>query len=199
MTNKNNLELNAGDDFFIIKDRSTSMKIEDCPGGLSRSAYVDEQSKVFAQEAAKYDTDGVTVIQFGVTVQKWSDIPADQLDAALTVEKYEPATMTHLAIKAAWDEHKERGNEQSTALVFTDGEPSDPNALLKQIAAITNEVQDEREFNIAFLTVGVRSAALEAFLTTLDDGIPGAKYDIVDVKRQEEVDFYEAFAGAVDD
>jgi Mg-chelatase subunit ChlD len=200
--NTQNLELNKGDDFIIGLDISASMQASDCPGGLTRSAYVLEQMRTFVKEASKWDTDGVSLYAFGTGVHAHPDVTADKLDE--TVDRlaklpYEGATMTHLVVKKAWDEHKERNNEQTVLMLFTDGEPSDPEALLSNIASITNSVVDEREFNIAFITVGARSVGLEAFLAKLDDEIPGARYDIVDVKRLEEVDFYKAFDGALND
>ncbi len=200
--NANNLELNKGDDFIIALDISASMQATDCPAGLTRTAYALEQFGVFVKEASKWDTDGVSVYGFGVNVHAFPDVAADKLDE--TIEKvkaigYEGATMTHSVIAKAYAEHLERKNEQTVLMVFTDGEPSDQDAVFKTIADITNQVQDEREFNIAFITVGNRSPGLEAFLTKLDDALPGAKYDIVDVKRLEDVDFYKAFDGALND
>jgi len=201
-TNANNLELNKGDDFIIALDISGSMQNTDCPNGVSRLVYTLEQFGVFANEAAKWDTDGVSLYAFGANVHAYPDVSADKI--ASTVEelknkKLEGMTMTHLAVNAAWKEHQERNNEQTVLMVFTDGEPSDPDSLLNAIADITNKVKDEREFNISFITVGNRTPGLEAFLKTLDDGVPGAKYDIVDVKRLEDVDFYAAFDGALND
>lgn len=201
-TNPNNLELNKGDDFIIGLDISASMQSTDCPGSLTRTAYAMEQFKVFALEAAKWDTDGVSVYGFGVNVHAYTDVAEANLEETIQKIKslpYEGATMTHKVVEAAWEEHKARKNEQTVLMLFTDGEPSDQDALLGTIAKITNDVSDEREFNISFITVGIRSASLDAFLSKLDDAIPGAKYDIVDVKRLEEVDFYTAFDGALND
>lgn len=202
VVNANNLELNKGDDFIVALDISGSMSASDCPGGLSRTAYSLEQFKTFAQEAAKWDTDGVSVYGFGVNVHQFVDVAESNLEATIQKVKslpYEGATMTHLVIDAAFQEHKKQNNEQTALLLFTDGEPSDQAAVFATIARITNEVKDEREFNISFITVGQRSSSLEAFLAKLDDAIPGAKYDIVDVKKLEEVDFFKAFDGALND
>lgn len=202
MSNTNNLELNKGDDFIIGVDVSGSMQATDCPGGVSRIKYAAENFRTFAKEASKYDTDGVSLYAFGAKVTSFPDVAADKIDA--TVDKLldlplEGMTRTDQVIAAAYSEHKARNNEQTVLMLFTDGAPSDPDAVLKVIADITNEVKDEREFNVAFITVGERPADLQAFLAKLDDAIPGAKYDIVDVKKLEEVDFYTAFDGALND
>ncbi|HET8668870.1 MAG TPA: hypothetical protein VFM10_12875, partial [Terriglobales bacterium] len=68
MSNTNNLELNKGDDFIIGLDISGSMQATDCPGGASRIAYSIESFKTFANEAAKWDTDGVSLYAFGARV-----------------------------------------------------------------------------------------------------------------------------------
>lgn len=200
--NIQNLELNAGDDFIIGLDISASMQATDCPGGLSRIAYAQEQFRTFVNEASKYDTDGVSIYAFGVNVHPFPDVAADKLDA--TIDRLrglplEGATRTDLVIAAAFKEHKERNNEQTVLMLFTDGEPSDPNAVFATIADITKQLADEHEFAISFITVGNRTPSLEQFLSKLDDAIPGAAHDIVDVKRLEEVDFMAAFTGALHD
>lgn len=199
MTNPNNLELNKGDQFIIGLDISGSMGTTDCPGGMSRINYTLETLKTFVREAAKWDPDGVSFYPFGVQCHAYPDMLPDAIDAKLVGIKLEGATMTHLAIQAAYAEHKRKSNEQTFLMVFTDGEPSDPDALKKAIIDITNDVKDEKEFRIAFLTVGVRSTNLDAYLTALDDDLTGAKYDIVDVKRIEDVDFMAAVDGALND
>jgi hypothetical protein len=95
--------------------------------------------------------------------------------------------------------HKQGGYDQTLLFVATDGEPSNRAAVKQAIIDITNDVKDEREFNISFLTVGNIDPALKSFLDSLDDDLKGAKYDIVDVKTLEEVDFISAFAGALND
>lgn len=200
--NTNNLELNKGDDFIIGLDISGSMQATDCPNGASRLTYSLESFSTFVKEASKYDTDGVSLYAFGANVHTYPDVAPDKLDAVideLSKKPLEGMTMTHLVVQKAYAEHVERKNEQTVLMLFTDGNPTDEEALFKTIADITNKVKDEREFNIAFVSVGQRNAQLEAFLTKLDDAIPGAKYDIVDVKKLEEVDFYKAFDGALND
>ncbi len=197
--NANNLELNKGDQFIIALDISGSMGATDCPGGMSRFAYTLETLKTFVREAAKWDPDGVSFYPFGVRCHAFPDMQPDDIDAKIGTLSLEGATMTHLAISAAYAEHKSKSNEQTFLMIFTDGEPSDPPAVQKAIVDITQDVKDEKEFRIAFLTVGNRSPGLQTWLTELDDALPGAKYDIVDVKKLEEVDFMAAVDGAIND
>lgn len=195
----NNLELNKGDQFIIGLDISGSMSMTDCPGGASRYNYTLETVRTFVAEAAKWDEDGISFYQFGATVQAHRDLQPDQIDAKLKNPKFEGMTRTDLVIQAAWKEHQEKTNGQTFLLLFTDGSPSDGQAVKRAIIDITNAVKDEREFRIAFITVGQRDAQLDQWLTDLDDNLTGAKYDIVDVKKLEEVDFLAAVNGALTD
>lgn len=198
--NTNNLELNQGDDFIIAMDVSGSMASRDCPGGLSRFEFALEKAKLFAHEAAKIDTDGVSVYRFGHQVKKFTDITEDKLDAAIaSTPPNESATLTHEVIREAYNEHIEQKNEQTFLFIITDGAPTDPNAVMTTIAGITQKLKDEKEFRIQFLTVGNIDSSLQAFLTKLDDALPGAKYDIVDVKPLADVSFMAAVAGALND
>lgn len=199
MTTANNLELNQGDDFIIAIDVSGSMGMNDCPAGMTRFAYAMEKTKLFAHEAAKIDTDGVSVYRFGEKVTKFSDITEDKLDSAIQGTPNESATLTHLVIQEAYQEHLDRNNEQTFLFIITDGAPTDPQAVITTIAGITQKMKDEKEFRIQFLTVGNIDPALQNFLTKLDDALPGAKYDIVDVKALADVSFYAAVAGALND
>lgn len=197
--NVNNLELNKGDQFIIGLDISGSMAATDCPNGMRRIDYCLETLKTFVGEAAKWDPDGVSFYLFGATCHPYPDMTVDAINAKLVGLRLESATMTHMAIALAYQEHKAKKSEQTFLMIFTDGEPSDPQAVQQAIIKITNDVKDPAEFRIAFLTVGQRTPSLDAYLTALDDDLKGAKYDIVDVKKIEDVDFMAAINGALTD
>lgn len=198
-----NLEVNKGDEFIFGLDISASMQATDTDGGQTRIATSLETFKTFATEASKYDPDGISLYLFGAKVHAYPNVTpaqfAEKLNGVASLR--EGFTMTHLVIKAAWDEHKAKGSKQTFLLLFTDGEPSDRAAVEKSIIDITNAVADPLEFRIAFITVGERDPSLNDYLTQLDDGLKsaGAKHDIVDVKDIREVDFNAAVDGALND
>lgn len=199
VSDANKLELNKDCNFIIALDISASMQNKDTPAaGQTRYQYALEMCEQFAHEASKYDPDGVSIYTFGAKVHAHQDVKEDQINKLLENQSFEGATMTHSAIQAAWDEHKKKGNKQTCLMIFTDGEPSDEAAMLKTVADITNKMATNEEFTMIIITVGQRSDSLEAFLTKLDDDLPGAKYDIVDVEAMEDVgDFTNAFVGAM--
>lgn len=198
--NTNNLELNKGDNFIFAIDVSGSMGHNDCPGGLTRINYLKEKVVLFATEASKWDTDGIDVLTFGHEVTPFLGVTAEKaIEVIGKLGANEGSTDTAGVINAAYKLHKDGGKEQTLLFVATDGQPNDREAVKQAIINITNDVKDEREFNISFLTVGNIDAGLRSFLTSLDDDLKAAKYDIVDVKVLEEVDFMTAFSGALND
>lgn len=198
-----NLELNKGDNFLWFIDVSRSMAIADCGPSedTPRINHLKETVKSFISVASKYDTDGSDVFTFGAKVTPIGTGVTPEKAAALIdpLVANEGSTDTTAAIRAAYQRHKDGGYPQSVAFIATDGEPNDEDAVFREIARITLELKNEHEFALSILTVGKRSDGLAAFLTKLDDDVPGAKYDIVDVKALDEVDFATAFDGALHD
>lgn len=199
MTTASNFELNKGDQFIIAFDISGSMQAQDCPGNTRRFDYVVETMKAFIGEAAKWDPDGVSFYTFNNSLTVFPDVKTVQ-EINDKIGKLRPAggTGTHLAITAAYKEHKAKGSEQTFLMVFTDGEPTDSDAVQKSIVDITKDVKDEKEFRICILTVGERSPELAKWLDDLDNHLNGAKYDIVKVEKLEDVDFERAVADAIE-
>lgn len=194
------LELNKGDNFIFAIDVSASMQATDTPSGQQRIEYLKEKVNTFVAEAAKWDTDGIDVVTFGHAVKTFQGVTAEKAKEIIDpLKASEGSTDTAGAIDAAWKLHKANGSKQSVLFLATDGEPNDQDKVFKTIADITQQLTDEHEFAISFLTVGQPGDGLKAFLTKLDDALPGAKHDIVDVKALEEVDFMAAFAGALHD
>ena len=196
----NQLELNKGDNFIFGMDVSASMQTRDCPGNMARIDYLKEKVMVFTTEASKWDEDGIDILAFGQKVTPFTGVTAEKAkDIIGALKANEGMTDTAGLINTAYKMHKKGGYEQTVLFIATDGDPSDRGAVKAAIIEITKDVKEEHEFNISFLTVGEISPDLRSFLTMLDDELTDAKYDIVDVKKLEDVDFMEAFTGALHD
>lgn len=193
------LELNKGDEFIHCVDVSMSMKTADCPGGMSRIEYLKEQLRTFFKASAAWDESGASIITFGQQVLSFPDLKLEEGLAKIdSLKAAEMATDTAGAIQAAYDEHKRKGSKQTFCFLYTDGEPSDREAVKRVVRNIANEIPDEHAFAIQVLTCGVIDPGLASFLKECDDDIK-AKHDIFDVKAIESVNFEEACAGALDD
>jgi len=191
------LELKKGDQVIFLVDRSGSMATSDCNGD-TRYNYVRETIKAFVRGAAKYDPDGVSIHFFNNRVESHEDVATPEaVDQLIDTHGTGGGTMTDLALAAAWKEHRRKGSSASFVVCFTDGDPSDRDAVEKQIINITNAMQSPEEFRIMFLTVGQRSPELEAWLEHIDSSLTGAKYDIIGHEAAEKVDFEGAIADLI--
>lgn len=202
-SNPKNLELNVGDQILFGLDVSASMQTTDCPGSLSRIEYAKEQAKVFASEAGKYDEDGADYFTFGSKVTPYYSQTVEQAHKLIAdITAKEASTDTAGVIQSMWKRAQElRSNgvtDNIVAMIITDGEPRDREAVKKTIRDIAETLDNGEDFGIIFLTIGNIEPGLESFLTELDDTL-NAKHDIVDVKNFLDVNFEEAFAGAVHD
>jgi hypothetical protein len=175
------------------------MGATDTPTGQSRIDYAKEKTIYFATEAGKWDEDGIDVFTFGGKVTPYLNVSTQKAsDIIGALKANEGTTDTAAVIKAGYARHKETGSEQTVLFIITDGEPNDKNAVRAAIVGITKDLKNEHEFAISFLRIG-KDPGVAAFLTELDDALPGALHDIVDVQAIEEVDFVEAFAKALHD
>lgn len=199
MSSADQLELNKGDNFIFLVDVSASMQTQDCPGNTRRIDYLKEQTIVFATEASKWDEDGIDVITFGAKLTPYKGVSADTARNTISaLQANEGMTATGAAIELAYKMHKSGNYAQTVCFVCTDGAPSDPGNVKDVIRTIAADIKDEHEFAISFLTVGEIDSKLRDFLNELDDNLK-AKFDIVDVKALDQVDFMAAFAGALHD
>lgn len=200
--NGDNFELNKGDQFLFALDVSASMGATDTPTGQSRLDYAKEQMKTFAGEAGKYDPDGADYYTFGEKVTKYlNQTPEQAVSLIDSLKANEGMTDTAGVIKAAWERAQELRasgvTDNIVLMIITDGSPADREAVKVTIRGIAETLTNGEEFGIIFLKVG-NDTGVTAFLTELDDSL-NAKHDIVDVKNLVEVNFMQAFSGAVND
>jgi len=191
------LELKKGDQVIFLVDRSGSMDTSDCDGD-TRYNYAREKIKAYVRGASKYDPDGVSIHFFNNRVESHTDVAtAEAVDKLIDAHRPGGGTATHLAIQAAWNEHRVKKSASSYAILFTDGEPSEPTEVNNTVVNITNTMNNPEEFRIMLLTVGTRTPEVSAWLSNLDSNLKGAKYDIVGVDELSQVDFEQAVADLV--
>jgi Mg-chelatase subunit ChlD len=183
-----NYELDKGDNLIFAIDVSASMNRGDTPTGVSRIDYSKEKAITLANEAAKYDEDGVDIITFGERVRHIGKATGSNAgDLIGPLKATEGSTDTAGAIREAYKIHKSNGYKQTFLFLVTDGEPNSREAVKDEVRTIAAEIKDEHEFAIGLIIVGEPDSGLLGFLTELDDNLK-AKLDIVDVKRFAEVD-----------
>lgn len=201
-------ELNKGDNIIFGLDVSGSMMTNDCPGNMQRVEYAKEKATSLIYEATKWDSDGIDVITFGRTTKAYLNLSGSAgAEIVSNLKANESKTDTAALIKHAWSRHQDIGSSDNTVLIIvTDGDPSDREAVITAIREIALQLDGSKgkAFAMTFLTVGEIEPDLQEFLTLLDDTLDakdsrGEPIDIVDVKKLADVNFEQAFEGALND
>ena len=202
------IELNPNKQYILCGDISASMQDNDSKcGGSSRYNYMVEKFKSFIKEAEDFDPDGPTIFLFGEKVSQYPNTTLDKVESKLKSPTFEGFTNTHLVVQEAWAMHiaekvelaKDGKDHPGTVcFIFTDGEPTNRNALERTIRDIANAVTSEQEFSIGFILVGSIAPNLKEYLDKLDDGLK-AKFDIVGTTEIEGLSFLKAVNNAINE
>ena len=183
-------------DFIVAIDASGSMGENDMPGGKTRWEYMQETALSFVRDLEKFDADGIDVITFGganievvtgVTSAKVKDVFASRSPRGSTPL----AEALTAALKAAG-----KSDKKDFIIVFTDGVPDDKAAAARVIVDAANRQETDDSLTILFVQVGNDGAAT-AYLSSLDNDLKGAKFDIVDAKTMAEAERFATTADLV--
>lgn len=181
-------------DFIVVVDASGSMTTEDAPGGRSRWDYMQETVGAFARDIAKIDSDGIGLVTFGGSnITSADGVTADKVSEVFASRRAAGSTPLAQALQAAL-KLAGKSDKKDFIIVFTDGVPDDQAAAAKVIVDQANSQANDDDCTILFVQVG-NDAAATAYLRKLDDGLTGAKHDIVDAKTLDEA---EKFASTAD-
>jgi hypothetical protein len=174
----------------------------DTPTGQSRIDFSKEKVKLFASEADKLDPDGVDYFTFGSKITSFIGLTVEKAHELInSLKANECSTNTAGLITAMYDRMKQLRASGVTdhliAFIITDGDSSDREAVKTVLRAIADEQPDGEGIGFTFLRVGSDQSVVQ-FLTDLDDNL-NTKFDIVDTKVLEDVDFEAAAMGALHD
>lgn len=185
-------------DYYLLIDKSGSMSTKDCPNGKSRWDYAKESTLAIAKKLDEYDPDGITVIPFSSTPTVFPNTTVDKVDEIFA--KNEPMGGTNLAaaLQAVFDDYldnKARNKAKPNgilALVVTDGQPDDENAVAKAISNFTKKLSTtngDEEAGISFVQIG-KDVHAAKYLDRLDNHLTdeGAAWDIVNARSMDEVE-----------
>jgi hypothetical protein len=177
-------------DFVVGGDFSASTLRNDCPGDLTRNAYMKETAFGFAHSLSKIDSDGL-----GVVIGKgMSPVVKDGASANDVAELFdtEPggSTPMHLWLQAAFN-LAGKSEKKDFIVFFFDGEPDDKAAVKKVIIDQANSQANDDDLTLLLVQIG-NDAGAGAFLKELDDNLSDAlgnkpKFDIVDTCTMEQL------------
>lgn len=184
-------------DFIVAIDTSGSMG-EPVKAGSSVTRWeaVQEAALTFIRDIEKIDQDGIGLVLFGGANIKAQDGVTAQA-ARDVFAGAGPRGSTPLA-EALTEALKLAGksDKKDFIIVFTDGVPDDKAAAAKVIVEASNKQETDDALTILFVQVG-NDAAATAYLTSLDNDLKGAKFDIVDAKTVAEAEQFATTAELV--
>lgn len=183
-------------DFILLADASGSMSETDMPGGKTRWDYMQESVLSFARDLAAFDSDGLGLVIFGGSnVSSQDGLSIDQIKSAFASRSPRGSTPLAEALEAGL-KLAGKSDKKDFLIVFTDGVPDDQARAAQVIRAAANRQETDDSLTILFVQVGYDAAATK-YLQTLDDGLTGAKFDIVDAKTMAEAEKFATTADLV--
>jgi uncharacterized protein YegL len=177
-------------DAIVLVDVSTSMGNASLRfSNKNRLQEVEESALGVARDAEKFDTDGITIIAFGSTVQgPYDGVTSSKLQQVF--QEFRPNGSTNLtaALEAAQIKAREsiKNGKEAVIICYTDGEPNDQGTVISTLNAIGKEF-GRPKVGIVFIQVGTDPGAT-AFLQKLDNDL---KVDIVDTVPAAEAETLE--------
>lgn len=180
-------------DFVVVIDKSGSMGEDDIKGDKTRWEYMQETAVAFTRDICKIDTDGISVVVFsGTSVQSYENCDVNKVKDIFANSRPGGSTPLTEALQEAF-KLAGKSDKKDFIVVFTDGVPDDKKGAAAAIVKQANSQTNDDDCTVLFVQVGYDKAASE-YLRKLDDDLSQAKFDIVDVKTQEEVENFSSTA-----
>lgn len=184
-------------DFIVAIDTSGSMG-EPVKAGhsVTRWESVQEAAMTFIRDLEKLDQDGIGLVLFGGSLISAQDGVTSTV-AREAFATRSPRGSTPLA-EALTEALKLAGksDKKDFIVVFTDGVPDDKAAAARVIVEASNKQETDDSLTILFVQVG-DDASATAYLSSLDNDLKGAKFDIVDAKTVAEAEKFATTAELV--
>lgn len=165
-------------DYILLIDQSGSMgepstKLE----GRTKWDEAKEFTEQFARFAETVDDDGITVIKFNSSASVYDGVKADVVHDMFTKNRPGGSTNLAAALDAAWAK-KFASSKKAIIVCVTDGAPDSQTAVEQSIVKATQRIEDDSQINLLVVQFGDDAGAAK-FLDHLDNGLAGAKYDVV--------------------
>ena len=188
----------ANFDFQILIDTSGSMGSND-PGKIGTRLQRAKESVIgLVGELSQVDEDGLDIIFFGgETVTHCAGVKSTVDVETVFNRRASGSTPTAEALAKAF-EVAGKSDKPDFVIVITDGEPNNRQAVKDVIIKQANSQANDADLTVLFIQIG-DDASAASFLAELDEGLHGAKFDIVDTMTQAKADSYPSLAALIED
>lgn len=146
--------------------------------GKTRWEELQEMAFGIATEVNKYDSDGIDVVVFGGNVEMHTGVTPEKVSSIFASRSPRGSTPLAEALQKVVTKQQTSG-KNTVAIIFTDGEPDNQEAAAKIIVNASKNIHKDEALTFLFVQIG-DDAGASRYLTFLDEGLPGAKFDIVD-------------------
>jgi hypothetical protein len=190
---QNDLQLLAHHDIVLMIDKSSSMKERDCPGGMSRWEWCQQQTMNLSRATSSLLSEGLSVVLFSTSSHVFTRVSINDVPRIFT--SYSPGGFTNEAgavDRVFTDYFKRRGEAHGKIkplliAVITDGLPTDPQGLRDVIVDATRNVK-AGDIKMTFLQVGSDPKGIY-FVKEMDQQLvsEGAAFDMVSSKTFPEL------------
>lgn len=155
-------------DFVLLVDNSGSMVINSSVRvpGANRLQEVQHDVIRVAEVAERFDSDGITLIEFGSTAQTFDNVGS--LRVASTFKQFNDAGSTNLTHALELAVEKAQASDKNAVVIcWTDGQP-DSRATATQVIERAGRTLGRPKIGFTFVQVGSDPTA-SAFLDDLDN------------------------------
>ncbi|HEY9713741.1 MAG TPA: hypothetical protein V6C72_09735 [Chroococcales cyanobacterium] len=169
----------------LIVDRSLSMAVRDCPGGLSRWQWCGNQAVELGRSLAPYSPDGLTITTFAWGRHVYENVQSSEVARIFAKNHFGPGTRMGEPLAERINNFLQQQSASSKPLligVITDGVPQpmyEPHLVSSTLIKASKKVIDPRLLTVVFLQVGGQDFLGRYLLSKLDHGVEHkAEYDI---------------------
>jgi hypothetical protein len=190
---QNDLQLLAHHDIVLMVDKSSSMKERDCPGGMSRWEWCQQQTMNLSRATSSLLPEGLSVVLFSTSSHVFTKVSVNDIPRIFT--SYSPGGFTNEAgavdrVFTDYFHRREGAHGKIKPLliaVITDGLPTDPQGLRDVIIDATRNVK-AGDIKMTFLQVGSDPKGIY-FVKEMDQQLvsEGAAFDMVSSKTFPEL------------
>jgi von Willebrand factor type A domain len=190
---QNDLQLLAHHDIVLMVDKSSSMKERDCPGGMSRWEWCQQQTMNLSRATSSLLPEGLSVVLFSTSSHVFTKVSVNDIPRIFT--SYSPGGFTNEAgavdrVFTDYFHRREGAHGKIKPLliaVITDGLPTDPQGLRDVIIDATRNVKPG-DIKMTFLQVGSDPKGIH-FVKEMDQQLvgEGAAFDMVSSKSFPEL------------
>lgn len=181
-------------DISVLIDCSGSMSRQDCvsiksfliPERISRWLWCKEQTTLLAEQISSAFPTGITVVPFSSRAWRFDDVHPSKISEVFEASTPRGSTRLDAALALElnhyFQERQDKGEKALKPLliaVITDGVPSRPDIVLRDLARVTNLI-GQNKIRVVFFLIGNAAGGMDFMHTAKNLREFGGKYELAE-------------------